>query len=72
MIAEPGRYFACSTHVLAVNVISKRCVTTDNEKVRTVACTHVHTHTTHTQTNDTHHIHMLYLSYSIGIYILHQ
>ena len=33
MIAEPGRYFACSTHVLAVSVISKRCMTTDSDKV---------------------------------------
>jgi len=24
IIAEPGRYFACSTHMLAVNIISKR------------------------------------------------
>ena len=37
MIAEPGRYFACSTHVLAVSVISKRCVTTaDSDKVHEV------------------------------------
>ena len=27
----PGRYFACSTHTLAVNVISKRCVSSQPE-----------------------------------------
>ena len=34
VIAEPGRYFACSTHALAVNIIAKRCVTNDSSKVR--------------------------------------
>ena len=33
VIAEPGRYFACSTHVLAVNVISKRCKGNGSSKV---------------------------------------
>lgn len=32
VIAEPGRYFACSTHTLAVNIISKRCKNIDSEK----------------------------------------
>ena len=34
VIAEPGRYFAASTHALAVNVIAKRCVTNGSSKVR--------------------------------------
>ena len=34
VIAEPGRFFACSTHVLAVNIISKRCKTNGSSKVR--------------------------------------
>ena len=33
VIAEPGRYFACSTHLLAVNVISKRCRAEGSSKV---------------------------------------
>ena len=33
VIAEPGRYFACSTHTLAVNIISKRSKSTGPEKV---------------------------------------
>ena len=41
MIAEPGRYFACSTHVLAMSVISKRCTTTDCDKV----CIYMHVDT---------------------------
>ena len=45
MIAEPGRYFACSTHVLAVSVISKRCTTTDCDKVH--ASRHSNTPITH-------------------------
>jgi ornithine decarboxylase len=34
IIAEPGRFFACSTHTLAVNIISKRevSVTTPNQE----------------------------------------
>ena len=33
VIAEPGRYFACSTHTLAVNIISKKSKNTGSEKV---------------------------------------
>ena len=33
VIAEPGRYFACSTHALAVNIIGKKCKTIDSSKV---------------------------------------
>ena len=33
VIAEPGRYFACSTHTLAVNIISKRSKSIGSEKV---------------------------------------
>ena len=40
VIAEPGRYFACSTHVLAVNVISKRCKANGSSKV----CVQLHTY----------------------------
>lgn len=32
IIAEPGRYFACSTHALAVNVFSKRVVNAEDSK----------------------------------------
>ncbi|XP_065891459.1 ornithine decarboxylase-like [Dysidea avara] len=32
VIGEPGRYFACSTHVLAVSVISKRCISSHPNK----------------------------------------
>ncbi|XP_065906494.1 ornithine decarboxylase-like isoform X2 [Dysidea avara] len=32
IIAEPGNYFACSSHVLAVNVISKKCRTIGSDK----------------------------------------
>ena len=35
VIAEPGRYFACSTHTLAVNIISKKSKNTGPEKVTT-------------------------------------
>jgi len=33
IVAEPGNYFACSTHVLVVNVISKKCMTVGSNKV---------------------------------------
>ena len=33
VIAEPGCYFAGSTHVLAVNIIGKRCKTNGSSKV---------------------------------------
>ena len=38
VIAEPGRYFACSTHALAVNVISKRCKINGSNKVCVKLC----------------------------------
>ena len=38
VIAEPGRYFACSTHTLAVNIISKRCKSVNPEKVIKFLC----------------------------------
>ena len=41
VIAEPGRYFACSTHVLAVNVISKRCKTKGSSKVCVLSYVHI-------------------------------
>ena len=30
MLSHTGRYFACCTHAIAVNVISKKCVSSDD------------------------------------------
>ena len=71
MIAEPGHYFACSTHVLAMSVISKRCTTTDCDKV----CIYMHvdtvTHPYHITCIHVHIItHMHIHTYTKGVLII--